>query len=51
MHIKNPKNSEEMVLSLVGRRFVQKFYKGYTFKHWGIEAKELAPSVTARIPG
>ena len=50
LSIKNPRNSEEMVLSLVGEDLFNKFYKGYTLKHWGMEAKNLAPSVTARIP-
>ena len=50
VNIESPKNSEEMVLSLVGEDLFNKFYKGYTFKQWGIEAKNLASSVTARIP-
>lgn len=48
--IQSPKNSEEMVLSLVGKDLFEKFYKNYTYKQWGIEAKNLSPSVTARIP-
>jgi UDP-galactopyranose mutase len=48
--IPNPENSEEYVLSLIGEDLFNKFYRGYTFKHWGLEAKELSPAVTARIP-
>ena len=48
--IKELSNSEEMVLSQVGEDLFNKFYKGYTLKHWEIEAKDLAPGVTARIP-
>lgn len=48
--IKNPKNAEENVLSRVGEELYQKFFKGYTEKQWGRPAKELRPSVTARIP-
>lgn len=48
--IKNPANSEEMVISQVGEELYKKFFKGYTLKQWEIHPKELAASVTARIP-
>jgi UDP-galactopyranose mutase len=48
--INNPKNSEEMVISQVGVDLYQKFFKGYTLKQWEIDPKDLAASVTARIP-
>jgi UDP-galactopyranose mutase len=48
--IKNPKNSEEMVISQVGDDLYNKFFKGYTLKQWEIHPKDLAASVTARIP-
>jgi len=48
--IKNPKNAEEQVLSLVGREIYEAFFKNYTIKQWGIDPKKLVPSVTARIP-
>jgi UDP-galactopyranose mutase len=48
--IDTPKNAEEMVLSLVGKDLFEKFYKNYTYKQWGIDAKQLSPGVTARIP-
>ncbi|WP_158828338.1 UDP-galactopyranose mutase [Mucilaginibacter lacusdianchii] len=48
--IANPKNSEEMVISQVGEDLYQKFFKGYTLKQWDLNPKDLAASVTARIP-
>lgn len=48
--ITNPKNAEEMVISLVGKELYEKFFKGYTLKQWNIHPKDLAASVTARIP-
>ncbi|WCT14911.1 UDP-galactopyranose mutase [Mucilaginibacter jinjuensis] len=46
----NPANSEEMVISQVGEDLYKKFFKGYTLKQWEIDPKDLAASVTARIP-
>ncbi len=48
--IDKPANAEEWVLSQVGKDLYEKFFKGYTIKHWGIHPKNLAASVTARIP-
>jgi UDP-galactopyranose mutase len=48
--IDNPSNSEEMVISKVGREIYEKFFYGYTTKQWDLEPKELDASVTARIP-
>jgi len=48
--IQNPANSEEMITSQVGTELFNKFFKGYTVKQWGIEPKDLAASVTGRIP-
>lgn len=50
LKIANPKNSEEFVLSRVGRELYEAFYLGYTKKQWGIHPRELAPSVCGRIP-
>jgi UDP-galactopyranose mutase len=44
------KNSEDQVVSKVGRELYEKFFKGYTRKQWGIDPSELDASVTARIP-
>jgi UDP-galactopyranose mutase len=48
--IARPRTSEEVVVSRVGRDLYERFYRGYTRKQWGVEASELAASVTARIP-
>jgi UDP-galactopyranose mutase len=46
----NPKNSEEFVLSRVGRELYEAFYLGYTLKQWEKHPRELMPSVCGRIP-
>jgi UDP-galactopyranose mutase len=46
----NPANAEEMVLSQIGEALYDKFFKGYTLKQWEIHPRDLAASVTARIP-
>lgn len=48
--IDNPANSEEFVLSRVGRELYEAFYLGYTKKQWAIHPKDLAASVAGRIP-
>ncbi len=48
--IKNPKNSEEIALTRVGRFLYEKMFKNYTIKQWDMEPKELDASVMARIP-
>ncbi|PTR01582.1 UDP-galactopyranose mutase [Mucilaginibacter yixingensis] len=50
LDIKVPQNSEESVLSQVGEDLYNKFFKNYTLKQWEIHPKDLAASVTARIP-
>jgi UDP-galactopyranose mutase len=42
--------SEDVVVSRVGRDLYEKFFKGYTRKHWGLDPSELDKSVTARVP-
>ncbi len=44
------KSAEDAVVSQVGRELFEKFFKGLTRKHWGIDARELDASVTMRIP-
>jgi UDP-galactopyranose mutase len=44
------RNSEDVVVSKVGRRLFELLYKGYTTKHWGLEPSHLAPSVCGRLP-
>jgi len=48
--IESPKNSEEFVLSRVGRDMYEAFYLGYTLKQWALHPKDLLPSVCGRIP-
>lgn len=50
INIKNPKNSEELILSKVGKDIYEKFYKNYTIKQWNIHPKNLSPSVAGRVP-
>jgi UDP-galactopyranose mutase len=45
-----PKNSEEVITSQVGLLLFDKFYKNYTRKQWGCDAKDLSASVCGRIP-
>ncbi len=48
--IGTPTNSEEFVLSKVGRKLYETFYLGYTQKQWGKHPRTLDPSVCGRIP-
>lgn len=45
-----PQNSEELVLSKVGRELYEAFYLGYTLKQWERHPKDLDTSVCGRIP-
>src|SRR5262249_30849127 len=45
-----PRNSEEFVLSRVGRELYEAFYLNYTLKQWGLHPAELEPQVCGRIP-
>ncbi|HEX8010757.1 MAG TPA: UDP-galactopyranose mutase [Casimicrobiaceae bacterium] len=42
--------SEDVVINSVGRDLCNKFYRGYTRKHWGLELADIAAGVAARIP-
>ena len=48
--IERPKNAEEAVISKVGWELYEAFYKNYTRKQWGLDPKEISPSVTLRLP-
>lgn len=50
VHIPEIKNAEDMVISRMGQTIYETFFKTYTQKQWGVDAKELAPEITARIP-
>ena len=44
------RTSEDAVISRVGRKLYEKFFRGYTRKQWGLDPSELDAQVTARIP-
>lgn len=46
----SPLNSEQVVLSRVGRDLYEKFFRNYTRKQWGLDPSELDAQVAARIP-
>ena len=48
--IKNIRTSEDVIVSKVGRKLYEKFFKNYTRKQWGLDPKELDASVCGRIP-
>jgi len=48
--IASPRNSEEAILSQVGPLLFEKFFKNYTRKQWGREARDLDAEVCRRIP-
>jgi len=48
--IDDPQNSEEFVLSRVGKEMYEKFYLGYTLKQWEKHPRDLDKSVCGRIP-
>lgn len=50
INIKNPKNSEELILSKLGREIYESFYKNYTIKQWGLHPKNLSKHVAGRVP-
>ncbi|MBI3971289.1 MAG: UDP-galactopyranose mutase [Chloroflexi bacterium] len=44
------RTSEDVVVSKVGRELYEKFFRGYTRRHWGLDPSELDASVAGRIP-
>jgi UDP-galactopyranose mutase len=48
--IDNPQNSEEVIVSQVGCKLYEMFFKNYTRKQWQRDARELDTSVCGRIP-
>lgn len=48
--IDNPANSEEVIISQVGRELYERFFEGYTLKQWKRHPRDLDPSLCARIP-
>jgi UDP-galactopyranose mutase len=45
-----PRTSEDVVVSKVGRELYEKFFRNYTRKQWGLDPSELDASVTSRVP-
>lgn len=50
VQIENPRNSEEMIVSQVGWKLYEMFFKNYTRKQWQRDAKNLDANVCGRIP-
>jgi len=48
--IAEPENSEEVVISQIGRELYELFFENYTLKQWCRHPRELDPSVCGRIP-
>jgi UDP-galactopyranose mutase len=48
--IEHPANSEEAILSKIGREFYELFYEGYTLKQWRRHPRDLDAAVCARVP-
>jgi len=48
--IDEPENSEEVIISQVGRELYELFFEGYTLKQWKAHPRELDASVCGRIP-
>lgn len=44
------RNSEDVIVSQVGREMFEKFFRGYTKKQWQREPHELSSGVCGRIP-
>lgn len=45
-----PKNFRDVIVSQIGERLYELFFKNYTIKQWGRDPEELAPEVAKRIP-
>jgi UDP-galactopyranose mutase len=45
-----PRNFRDVVVSQVGERLYELFFKNYTIKQWERDPEELAPEVAKRIP-
>lgn len=48
--VESPRNSEEVIISQVGRPLYEMFFRNYTRKQWRRDPSELDPSVCGRIP-
>lgn len=50
LHVGSPSNSEEVIVSQVGRQLYEQFFEGYTKKQWARHPRQLDASVCGRIP-
>jgi len=50
VRIDHPRNSEEVVISQIGRELYELFFEGYTLKQWQRHPRDLDASVCGRIP-
>jgi len=48
--IDNPQNSEDVIVSRIGWKLYEMFFKNYTRKQWQRDPKDLDASVCGRIP-
>ena len=44
------RNSEDLVLSSVGKTLCELFFRRYTLKQWGLDLAQLSAGVAARLP-
>lgn len=49
-NIPQPRNLEEKAISLIGRELYEAFIKGYTWKQWGRDPRELPANIITRLP-
>ena len=43
-------NFETYLISKIGKKLYEKFYKNYTIKQWGVDPSQISDSVAKRIP-
>ncbi len=48
--VERVENSEDLIVSRVGRELYELFFRGYTRKHWGLDPAQLDATVCGRIP-
>jgi len=48
--IREPRNLEEKAISLTGRPLYEAFVKGYTWKQWQTDPRELPAEIITRLP-
>jgi len=48
--VKKIRNSEDAIVSKIGRDLYERLFRGYTRKQWGLDPSQLDASVCGRIP-